>query len=185
MRRGAVPLANEALALARQTGAPALVATSLLAVGLAVADTDPGQARTCLRQSRELSTEPGYQSALDLVWAAGIAFLINDRAAALALGRRAIRGLQWGGSLRMGFVLHIIAGALATTRPEAAAIIQGAAESYAAASAGSAQLLGSMVTKRWARSALGNSAPRRGHGLGPSPGLHPHPDHPSPQRTPI
>jgi hypothetical protein len=144
----AVPLANEALALARQTGAPALVATSLLAVGLAVAGTDPGQARSCLRESRELSTELGYQSALDLVWAAGIAFLINDRATALEFGRRAIHGLQkLGGSLRMGFVLHIIAGALATTRPEAAAIIQGAAETYAAASAGSAQLLGSMVTE--------------------------------------
>jgi hypothetical protein len=47
----------------------------------------------------------------------------------------------------MGFVLHIIAGALATTRPEAAAIIQGAAETYAAASAGSAQQLGSTVTE--------------------------------------
>src|SRR5215475_13234846 len=35
----AVPLAREALALARQTGAPALVATGLLAVGLAVAET--------------------------------------------------------------------------------------------------------------------------------------------------
>src|SRR5262249_33959799 len=35
----AVPLANEAIALARQAGAPALVATGLLAAGAAVADT--------------------------------------------------------------------------------------------------------------------------------------------------
>jgi hypothetical protein len=39
---GAVPLASEALALARQIRAPALIASGLLAVGLAVADTDPG-----------------------------------------------------------------------------------------------------------------------------------------------
>ena len=34
----------------------------------------------------------------------------------------------------MGFVLHIIAGALAATQPEAAAMIQGAAEAYVAES---------------------------------------------------
>lgn len=76
-----------------------------------VAATDPGQARACLRESRELSTELGYDSALHLPWAATIAFLVGDRAATLELGRRAIRGLQWGGSFRMSFVL--IAGALA------------------------------------------------------------------------
>jgi hypothetical protein len=32
----------------------------------------------------------------------------------------------------MGLVLHLIAGALASTRPDAAAIIQGAAEAYVA-----------------------------------------------------
>ena len=141
---GAVPLANEALALARQIGAPALIATSLLAVGAAVAETDPGQARACLRESRELSTALGYQSALDLVWATAIAFLVGDQAAALELGRRAIHGLQWGGDrVRMGFVLHMIAGALAATRPDAAAIIQGAAEAYAVGSAERIVQLGS------------------------------------------
>ena len=34
----------------------------------------------------------------------------------------------------MGFVLHTIAGALAATQPEAAAMIQGAAEAYVAES---------------------------------------------------
>ena len=133
---GAVPLANEALALARQIGAPALIATSLLAVGTAVAETDPGQARACLRESRELSTALGYQSAIDLHWAATIAFLVGDQAAALDLGRRAIHGLQWGGDrVRMGLVLHMIAGVLAATRPDAAAIIQGAAQAHAVGSA--------------------------------------------------
>ena len=52
----AAPLANQALALARRIGAPALIATALLGVGAAIAETNPEQARTCLRESRELST---------------------------------------------------------------------------------------------------------------------------------
>ena len=126
---GAVPLASEALALARQIHAPALIASGLLAVGLAVADTDPGKSRASLRESRELSTTLGYQDDLGLLWATGIAYRLNDQAATLELGRRTIRGLQWGGDrLRMGLVLHMIAGALATTWPASAATIQGAAE---------------------------------------------------------
>ena len=121
-----VPLANEALALARQIGAPALIATALLEVGAAVVQTDPGQARACLRESRELSTALGYQSARDLVWAAGVALFLNDRATTLELGRSAIRALQRGGDrLRMGLTLNMIAGTLAATRPDAAAIILG------------------------------------------------------------
>jgi len=130
----AVPLAREALALARQVGAPALVATGLLAVGVAVAVTDPGQARAYLRESRELSTALGYQSAVDLVWATAIASLTHDPAGTLELGRQAIRGLQRGGDrLRMAIVLHMVADALAVTRPAPAAIIHGAAEAYVVA----------------------------------------------------
>ncbi len=127
----AVPLAREALVLARQIGAPALIASGLLAVGATVAETDPEQARACLRESLELSTALGYQSALDLVWAAGIASLVNDRTATLELGRSAIRALQRGGDrLLMSNVINIIAGTLAAAQPEAAAIIQGAAKAY-------------------------------------------------------
>jgi len=123
-----VPMAREAVALARQIGAPALIATALLEVGAAVVQTDPDQARACLRESRELSTAFGYQSARDLVWATGIALFLNDRTTTLELGRDAIRALQRGGDrLRMGLTLHMIAGALAATRPDAAAIILGAA----------------------------------------------------------
>jgi hypothetical protein len=126
----AVPLARQALALARQTGAPALIATALLALGAAVAGTDPEQARACLRESRELSTALGHHSAIDLLWATAIAFILGDQAATLELGGRAIRGLQWAGRIRMALVLYMIAVALLTTRPDAAAIIEGAAEAY-------------------------------------------------------
>ena len=126
----AVPLAREALALARQSGAPALIATGLLAVGATVAGTDPEQARACLRESRELSTALGHHSAVDLLWATAIAFLVGDQADTLELGCRTIRGFQWAGRIRMALVFYMVAGALLTTRPEAAAIIQGAAEAY-------------------------------------------------------
>jgi predicted ATPase len=162
----AVPLAREALALARQTGAPALIATSLLAVGAAVADTDPGQARACLRESRELSTALGSQSARDLAWATGIAFLVGDQATTLELGCRAIDDLQWGGDrLRLGFVLHWIAGTLATARADAAAIILGAADAYVTAPAAVSQPMSLIVGE-----ALGEERARelraRGAGLG-------------------
>jgi predicted ATPase/class 3 adenylate cyclase len=127
----AVPLAQEGLTLARQIGAPALIATGLLVVGATVAENDPDRARAYLRESRELSSALGYQSWLDHVWAAWIALLVNDRTSTLELGRDGIHALQRAGNrIRMGPLLHLIAGALAATRPEAAAIIQGAAESY-------------------------------------------------------
>jgi hypothetical protein len=127
---------------------PALIATGLLAVGATVAETDPDRARACLRESLELSTALGYQSWLDHIWAAGIALLVNDRTATLELGRDGIHVLQWAGDrLRMGFVLHIIAGALAATWPEAAAIIQGAAEAYMVESPNFAQLISLTVTE--------------------------------------
>jgi hypothetical protein len=130
----AIPLASQALALARQAGAPALIATGLLAVGVAVAGTDPGQARACVRESREISTALGYHSAIDLVWATAIASLTHDRAGTLELGRHAIRALQRSGDrLRMAIILHMIADALTATRPGPAAIIHGAADAYAVA----------------------------------------------------
>jgi predicted ATPase/class 3 adenylate cyclase len=142
----AVPLAREALRLARQIGASALIASGLLAVGITVAQTNPEQARACLRESLELSTALGYQSRIDHVWAVGIAFFLNDRTATLELGRRGIRALQGGGDhVLMGFVLHVIAGTLAATQPEAAAIIQGAAEAYVAESPTIAPLISLIV----------------------------------------
>jgi predicted ATPase len=146
---GAVPLANEALALARQVGAPALVATGLLAVGVAVAETDPRQARACLRESRELSAALSYESVIDLLLATAIALIVGDRTATLEFGRRAIRRLQWGGGdrARAGSIFHMIAGALATIRPDAAATIQGAAEAYAVGPAEStSEMINSIAT---------------------------------------
>jgi predicted ATPase/class 3 adenylate cyclase len=145
----AVPLASEALTLARQIGAPALIATGLLAVGVAVAETDPGQARACLDESRELSAALGYNSTIDLLLATAIACMVGDRADTLELGRRAIRALQWSGDrIRAGSILHMIAITLAATQPDAAAIIQGAAEAHASGPAEStSEIINSIATE--------------------------------------
>jgi len=141
----AVPLANEALALARQIGAPALIATSLLAVGVTVAGTDPAQARACLRESREISTALGYNSLFGLALATGVAFLTGDRTGTLELGRLAVHGRQSGGGLGMAIILHMIADALSETRPDPAMIIHGAADAYAAAPANPAEPISPVV----------------------------------------
>jgi hypothetical protein len=109
--------------------------------------TDPDQARACLRESRELSTALGYQGTPEPVWATGVAFLVGDKAATLEFGGGAIHSLQWGSDRRlMGLSLHFIAGTLAATRPEAAAIIQGAAETYVIKSPAFTQLISAAVT---------------------------------------
>ena len=119
-------------------------------MGAAVADVDPRQARACLSESRELSTALGYHNARDLVWAAGITFLLRDWVATLELGRSALRSLEPSGDrIAAGYVLYLIAGALAAAQPEAAAIIQGAAETSMAGSPVS-QAIGSTL-----REALG------------------------------
>ena len=116
-------------------------------MGLAVAETDPAQARACLRESRELSTALGYHSVGDLVAATQIAVLVGDQPAALELGRSAIRALQPGADrARMVFVLYMIAGVLAATQPEPASIILGAAETYVPESPIFAPLVSSAVT---------------------------------------
>jgi predicted ATPase/class 3 adenylate cyclase len=144
----AIPLASEAVMLARQAGAPALITSSLLVVGATVAGTDPSQARARLNESRKLGTALGYHSARDLVWATAIAFLLNDSAGTLELGSHAIASLQWGGDrIRVGFALYMIAGALAATRPDAAAIIQGAAATCIPESPIFAQLVSSPLTE--------------------------------------
>jgi hypothetical protein len=80
-------MANEALALPRQIGAPALIATGLSAVSLAVARTYPGQARA--RPCEAASSAPRSATrAPRPPWAVTIAFLVGDQAAMLELGVR-------------------------------------------------------------------------------------------------
>jgi hypothetical protein len=83
----------------------------------------------------------------------------------------------------MSFVLLVIAGTLAATQPEAAAIIQGAAKAYMGESKTIARLISLIVTEALGEERARTPRPRCRDGLGPSRRLHPDPDHPSPQRA--
>jgi len=124
----AVPLAVEAVALARQIGMPYAIAYGLLVLGIAVADSDPDQARACLRESLERSFALGYENANNLVLAMLLTSRVDDTPATLEMAGDTIRHLHWA---RQGpwltASLNVVARALAPARPEGAAIIQGTA----------------------------------------------------------
>jgi hypothetical protein len=104
----------------------------------------------------------GHHSAMDLIFATGIAFVIGDRAAALELGGQTLRSLQPGGDRRrMSLILHMIAGTLADTRLEAAAIILGASEGYSKAPLPPRQLVTASAT-----AAFGEERTRELHARG-------------------
>jgi hypothetical protein len=91
-----------------------------------------------------------------------------------------------GDRLRMSITLHMIAGTLAVTELEAAAIILCAAEAPRDRVDRDCPIdnlhRGGSLRRR---AHAGIASTRRRLGLGPSRHLHPHSNHPSPQRTPI
>ena len=75
-----------------------------------------------------------------------------------------------GTYIRLGVVLHIIAAALTATRPDAAAIIQGAAEAHAV---GPAERIVELITSdRWIRMIEGKIAAEGKNSLGEIPLVH-------------
>jgi hypothetical protein len=125
---GAVPLAGEALALARQADMPYVLITALLVLGNALADTDPDQARACLDESLDRSAALGYENTNTLGLAFVLVSRLDDAPATLGVAGTTIRQLHWARQpVWLYAMLNVVARALVTTRPDAAAIIQGAA----------------------------------------------------------
>jgi predicted ATPase/class 3 adenylate cyclase len=125
---GAVPLAHEALALARQVDMPYAIISGLLVLGIALADTDRDEARACLDESLERSATLGYENADNLGLALVLVSRLDDAPATLEIAGRAIHQLHWARQpvwLTAG--LNLVARTLAPTQPDAAAVIQGAA----------------------------------------------------------
>jgi predicted ATPase/DNA-binding SARP family transcriptional activator len=124
---GAVPRAVEALALARQADMPYTLITALLVLGIALADTDPDQARACLNESLDRSAALGYENANNLGLTFVLVSRLDDAPAILGIARATVRQLHWARQpVWLAASLDLIARALVTTRPDAAAIIQGA-----------------------------------------------------------
>jgi predicted ATPase/DNA-binding SARP family transcriptional activator len=125
---GAAPLAVEALALARQADMPYALITALLVLGIALADADPDQARDCLSESLDRSAALGYENANRLGLTLVLISRLDEAPSTLGAGSRTIRYLHWARQpIWLSASLNLIARALVPTRPDAAAIIQGAA----------------------------------------------------------
>jgi predicted ATPase len=129
---GAVPLATEALTYARRVGMPYAIANGLLVLGIALADTDPDQARACLNEGLERSAALGYENANHLAYATVLTSRLDDAPSTLEIASHTIRHLHWARQPAwLAASLNVVAHALAPTKPDAAAIIQGAARAIA------------------------------------------------------
>jgi predicted ATPase len=126
--KAALPLATEGLALARRIQMPSLTVHSLTALGGALVNDDPEQARALLHESMQLLTSLNYENWSEVIQTALISARLGDWPQTLTLAGPAIRHLHWAGDRPiLGAVLNLVAHALATSEPQTAAVLQGAA----------------------------------------------------------
>jgi predicted ATPase/class 3 adenylate cyclase len=146
----AAPLAGEALAIARDVGAPTLIAGALSALAGAIADRDPQRAQALLHENRQLRATLGFENANEITSAVLINARMRDWVHTLELAASSIRHLHWRGDvLYLAGIFNIVARSLATTDPDSAAFLQGAAHRLTAtrmAELRAAQLAGTTTT---------------------------------------
>ncbi len=93
----ALPLATEALAVARGNGNPSHIGLSLAALAAALADRDPDRAAALLREDIERWASLDYENGAEITNATLISARIRDWPTALELAPRAIRHQHWNG----------------------------------------------------------------------------------------
>ena len=121
----ALPVATDAVAVARATGVPGLITMSLVALAEALSQQEPEQAHALLDEAAHQSLDNEVSATLTQMTFA--ASLLRDWPRAAGLARRAIPLDHWENNRPfLHAVLTISARALADTDPEAAATIQGA-----------------------------------------------------------
>ena len=124
--------AREALAIARRTGNPGLMSCALAALAWVLADSEPEQSRGLIAESLELNERLGVivvdELALNLtIVTSG---MLGDRDQALRLSARALdRGVT--AISRHAPCLEVVAEALASEAPAAAAVLHGHIEALA------------------------------------------------------
>jgi predicted ATPase/class 3 adenylate cyclase len=129
----AIPLATEAVALARQTGNPSLCAASLSALASALAHSDPQQAHALLRESVDYCTV-GHDTSGLLTQLTFTAAQLGDARTALDLAGTELPQLAWYENRpQLAATLNIVAWAVAEVEPEAGGVLQGAARRIALA----------------------------------------------------
>ena len=94
-RDTAIPVATEALALARAAGAPTTIGISLNALAHALSDTAPDRARALLDEALALNTTLGYESWVELTVMTLAAARLADWPLTARVASRAIRHLHW------------------------------------------------------------------------------------------
>jgi hypothetical protein len=134
------PFAADAVTIARATGAPLLIALTLVALAGALAGSDPARARAALDESLRVEERSGSKGAPWATQSTLIAARLGDWPLVLRLGVDALRHIEWSGdrgSTAFG-IINVVARAVAPCDAESAAVLQGAARRLAlAAGAGS------------------------------------------------
>jgi hypothetical protein len=130
-----LPLAEEAVDVARQLRAPGPIAFSLMAFGAVVARSDPEQARLFLGEGIRAAGMAGGMNTILSSMMVFVAAYMGDLDQALDAAPVAIRGFLWTGQrANLAGMLNLVARALAPVEPSTAAIIQGAVRRLVAAS---------------------------------------------------
>jgi hypothetical protein len=120
--------AEDAVALARQSGMPGAIVISLNSLALAVAEQDPQRARALLRESLEISGKPGEEISSGLLTACLVAGRLRHWELTLTLTARTMYVWRWYVTpLQAAPCLGLCARAFAESRPEVAGVLQGAA----------------------------------------------------------
>ncbi len=130
----AVPVATEALALARKLGLPRHSNECLVALAQALSQEDPERSRALLREAEHQNLD--YEAYSELIRMTLAATMIGDWPLTARLASRSIPHAHWMNHRPyLHGILTASARALAATDPEAAATIQGAAHALITKSA--------------------------------------------------
>jgi hypothetical protein len=123
----ALPLAREALAVARKLGAPMAIAWTLSAYSAVLARQDPEQAKALLDESERTAALLGNPNIRLSSFTVLIAGYVGDWNRVLSVAPVAVRGFLWTGAHdSLAAMLNIVARALAPAHADAAALLQGA-----------------------------------------------------------
>jgi predicted ATPase/class 3 adenylate cyclase len=127
----AATIAEESVALARQSGMPAAIVLGLNALALTLAEREPERARSLLHEVIERSSTPGAELPGGYLTGCLVASRLRDWGLALALAAKTMYLYRWSlYPLQVVTCLAQCARALADDEPQIAGVLQGAA--YAA-----------------------------------------------------
>jgi tetratricopeptide (TPR) repeat protein len=126
----AAAVAEQSVALARQSGMAVAIVLSLNALALRLVDQDRERAIDLLRESIERSSAAGEEISAGFLTASLVAGRLHNWDLTLALSARSMHLYRWGMAvLQAATCLAECARAFADDRPEVAGVLQGAAYS--------------------------------------------------------